>query len=353
MYGKIEVRSSFFLKKSVGLSAFREDMRTIEDIRAAVSPELSAFERQMDEAMSSRQPELAAVLDYIRAARGKRLRPLLVILSAGLFGGVTAQAFHAAVMIEMFHTASLVHDDVVDGADMRRGRASVHAAWSPKAAVLLGDFLLSRALQLAVQYREYDLMEEASAVVAAMSEGEMLQLEKAATLDITEEEYDRVISAKTAALLAMCTRWGAIAAGGSADDAARMRRFGHALGMAFQIRDDLFDIAPPAAAGRIGKPTGNDLRERKLTLPVIHALRQASPERREELLRLLAKGDGLTDEDVACIATAVTELGGADYACRRMEAFADDAARVLAFYADHPKAGLLQDLLQYIIHRDN
>ncbi|MBQ7213382.1 MAG: polyprenyl synthetase family protein, partial [Bacteroidales bacterium] len=332
--------------------AFREDMRTIEDIRAAVSSELSAFERQMDKAMSSRQPELAAVLDYIRSVRGKRLRPLLVLLSAGIFGGVTAQAYHAAVMIEMFHTASLVHDDVVDGADMRRGRAAVHVAWSPKAAVLLGDFLLARALQLAVQYREYEMMEEASAVVAAMSEGEMLQLEKAATLDITEEEYYRVISAKTAALLAMCTRWGTTAAGGGADDTARMRRFGHALGMAFQIRDDLFDIAPSTAAGVIGKPTGNDLRERKLTLPVIHALRQASPERREDLLRLLSKGDGLTNEDVVCIATAVTELGGVAYARQRMEAFADEAARALSFYEDRPGTGLLRDLLQYIIHRD-
>ena len=131
-----------------------------------------------------------------------------------------------------------------------------------------------------------------------------------------------------------------------------MRRFGHALGMAFQVRDDLFDIAPSTAAGVIGKPTGNDLRERKLTLPVIHALRQASPERREELLQLLSKGAGLTDEDVACIAAAVTELGGAAYARQRMEAFADEAAQALSFYADRRGTDLLQDLLQYIIHRD-
>lgn len=325
-------------------------MNRLDTIQSSLTDEMAAFEQRLGRMLASDQPALQHVVDYVLQMQGKRLRPMLVLLSARLFGPVAEQAYDAAVLIEVLHTASLVHDDVVDAADRRRGRKAVHVAWSPQVAVLLGDYLLARALQWAVHRREFALMEDTSAVVATMSEGEVFQLEKTATLDITEEEYYRVIADKTASLLSLCTRWGARSAGVSDDDVRHLSDYGRALGMAFQIRDDLFDIAP--SLNKAGKPRGNDLRERKLTLPVIHALRSAPEAESAAMRRLLEQGEALTDEGVETLSAFAVRYGGVAYAEERMQAYAVEAAASLAPYAGRPGVRFLTDLLDFVIQRD-
>lgn len=325
-------------------------MNRIEEIRASLTDEMAVFEQLLGKMLASDQPALQHVVDYVLQYGGKRLRPMLVLLSARLFGPVGRQAYDAAVLIEVLHTASLVHDDVVDDAGQRRGHDAVHVAWSSEVAVLVGDYLLARALQWAVSRKEYAMMEDASAVVATMSEGEVFQLEKSATLDITEEEYYRVIADKTASLLSLCTRWGARSAGMPEEDAARLSAYGKALGMAFQIRDDLFDIAP--SPNKAGKPRGNDLRERKLTLPVIHALRTAPATESAAMRSLLERGEDLADAEVEAVSAFAVRYGGVAYAEERMRAFARQAAEAVSVYAGRPGLQSLVDLLDFVIKRD-
>ena len=246
-------------------------MLSIEDIQRPIAAEMKAFEPHFREAMRSRAALLDRIMHYIVKRKGKQMRPMFTLLSARQFGPINESAFVAASLIELLHTATLVHDDVVDGSPMRRGFFSINALWKNKIAVLVGDYLLSRGLLLAIDKGEFELLRLVSRAVREMSEGELLQLEKTRSLNFSEEVYFDIIRQKTASLIAACCACGASAAGRPPEEVERMRLFGELTGIAFQIKDDLFDYGSGAGTG---KPTGIDIKEKKLTLPLIHALRQ-------------------------------------------------------------------------------
>ncbi|MEM6335725.1 MAG: polyprenyl synthetase family protein, partial [Bacteroidota bacterium] len=243
----------------------------LSGIRQPVSGELAQFQDHFREQMATDVWLLDRVVQYVLKRKGKQVRPMLVLLTAKASGGVTQTAYEAASLVELLHTATLVHDDVVDEADRRRGQFSINAVWKNKVAVLLGDYLLSRGLLMALDANAYGLLHTVSDAVRRMSEGELLQLEKSRRLDIDEPTYYKIISGKTASLLSACTACGALSAGATDEQIQRMRQAGEELGLAFQIKDDLFDYG----TDDIGKPVGNDLVEKKMTLPLIHALEQA------------------------------------------------------------------------------
>ena len=248
-------------------------MVSIEEIQRPISADLREFETRFREAMRSRTALLDRIMHYIVKRKGKQMRPMFTLLSARQFGPLGDSAHLAASLIELLHTATLVHDDVVDGSSMRRGFFSVNALWKNKIAVLVGDYLLSRGLLLAIDKGEFELLRIVSGAVREMSEGELLQLEKARNLNFSEEIYFDIIRQKTASLIAACCASGAHAGGATPDEVERMRRFGELTGIAFQIKNDLFDYD---AVNATGKPTGLDIKERKLTLPLIHSLQQVS-----------------------------------------------------------------------------
>jgi octaprenyl-diphosphate synthase len=319
---------------------------TLAGIRAPVADDLGAFRAHFREAMRSRVGLLDKVTQYVLRQKGKELRPLLVLLSAQVAGGVTERSYRAAALVELLHTATLVHDDVVDEAERRRGMFSINALWKNKVAVLLGDFFLSRGLLLALEAEDYDLLHTVSDAVRRMSEGELLQIEKARRLDIDEATYFRIISDKTASLLAACTASGALSAGASDADVAALREAGEALGLAFQIRDDLFDYG----AADVGKPLGLDLQERKLTLPLIAALDGADPADRRRI-RALVRKRKKSRQDVEAVHAFVRQRGGLDYARDRMTALAGEAAERFAAFPPTPARDALLDVAAYVVAR--
>ncbi|KXK56913.1 MAG: Polyprenyl diphosphate synthase [Chlorobi bacterium OLB7] len=245
----------------------------LSTISRPIEPHLKEFRKFFRESMNSKMLLLDTVVRYILRQKGKQVRPILVLLSAEVAGGTTRRAYVGATMVELLHTATLVHDDVVDEADERRGFPSINAVWKNKVAVLVGDYLLSRGLLVAVENKEYEFLGVTSEAVRRMSEGELLQIQKSRKLDIKEEEYFKIISDKTASLISTCCELGARSA--TDDPAAHhaLRTYGEMVGIAFQIRDDIFDYVSTDAA--IGKPTGNDLKEKKLTLPLIYSMNNA------------------------------------------------------------------------------
>lgn len=318
-------------------------------LRAAQAPvagHLKVFRGHFREAMRSRVRLLDTVVQYLLKRKGKQIRPTLVLLSAEMAGGVTERSYRAAALVELLHTATLVHDDVVDEADTRRGVASVNALWKNKVGVLLGDYLLSRGLLLALDAGDYDLLHVVSDAVRRMSEGELLQIEKARKLDITEDSYFQIISDKTASLLAACMALGAASAG--ADDAtvARAKGVGETLGLAFQIRDDLFDYD----AVDVGKPVGLDLQERKMTLPLILALDRADEAERKRIRRIVRKRKK-SRADVAEVVRFVAASGGLDAARERMEALAAEAADGLRAFPPSEARDALVGLCAYVVAR--
>jgi octaprenyl-diphosphate synthase len=248
-------------------------MSTVANIKAPIAEEMERFEDHFKRSMKSKTPLLDKITHYIIKRKGKQVRPMFVFLSAKLCGGVTDQTYTAASLIELLHTATLVHDDVVDDAYTRRGFFSLNALWKNKIAVLVGDYLLSRGLLMSVVDNAFELLRFVSNAVREMSEGELLQIEKARRMNIDEATYFEIIRRKTASLIAACCESGAVSAGCDADTRERMRMFGEKVGIAFQIKDDLFDYG---SADDIGKPTGIDIKERKMTLPLIHALNNAA-----------------------------------------------------------------------------
>ena len=319
---------------------------TLDDIRRPVRDELKDFKRYFRDAMKSRVFLLDQVVQYLLRQKGKQLRPILVLLTARACGSITETTYRAAALVELLHTATLVHDDVVDEADRRRGLFSINALWKNKVAVLLGDFLLSRGLLLALDHREYDLLHIVSDAVKRMSEGELLQIEKARKLDIDEETYFRIISDKTASLLSACTSCGARSA--NADDTTRqvMADFGQELGMAFQIRDDLFDYG----VADVGKPLGIDLQEKKMTLPLIYSLEQAESKERRKIMSRVRK-DNKSAEDIAFISGFVAEKGGLEYARQKMMSFADSALNLLDNIPPSPARDSLANLVTFTVNR--
>ncbi|HMB89199.1 MAG TPA: polyprenyl synthetase family protein [Rhodothermales bacterium] len=325
---------------------------SLKEIQRTVEDELATFQTYFRDAMRSRVGLLDKVTQYVLRQKGKRIRPILVLLSAKVCGGVTDTTYRAAALVELLHTATLVHDDVVDEAERRRGVFSINALWKNKIAVLLGDFLLSRGLLLSLDNNDYQLLHILSDSVRRMSEGELLQIEKARRLDIDEETYFRIISDKTASLIAACTSCGAYSAVHSqhADDDQdaidRMRSLGENLGLAFQIRDDLFDYG----AMDVGKPLGIDLQEKKLTLPLIYALRNAEKSERKRVMKIIRKKKK-SRADTRTVAQFVEAQGGISYARDKMEGFAQEARALLATFPPTPARDTLRDLIDFTVQR--
>ena len=288
-------------------------MLTVEEILSPIKAEMNEFESRFRESMRSKVPLLDKITHYIIRRKGKQMRPMFVFLTTKMLGKMGDKAYDAASLIELLHTATLVHDDVVDDANERRGFFSLNALWKNKVAVLVGDYMLSKVLLLSIEKNNVRLLEVVARAVREMSEGELLQIEKARRLDITEEVYFEVIRQKTASLISTCCEAGAIAADRE-DMAERMRRFGELVGLAFQIKDDIFDYGTP---GKIGKPTGLDIRERKMTLPLIYTLNTAPKEVRSELINIVKNHN----EDKRYVNRAielVTLHGGIQYAHQKM-----------------------------------
>jgi octaprenyl-diphosphate synthase len=259
-------------------------------------------------------------MKYIIHRKGKQIRPMFVFLTAGAMGGISEATYRGAALIELLHTATLVHDDVVDEANYRRGFFSVNALWKNKIAVLVGDYLLAKGLLLSVENEDFTLLKLVSTAVREMSEGELLQIEKARKLDITEEVYYEVIRQKTATLIAACCAVGAASADRNAEDVEKARLLGEKIGMAFQIKDDLFDFG----TDEIGKPTGIDIKEKKMTLPLIYALNQASWSTKRHIINLI-KNHSSKPEKVNEVIDFVKSSGGLDYATTVMQRYVKEA----------------------------
>ena len=322
-------------------------MSGIENIIAPVKVEMSSFETYFKSALESKVPLLDKVTKYIVKRKGKQMRPLFVFLSCKLFGEANDTTFHAASLVELLHTATLVHDDVVDDANERRGFFSVNALWKNKIAVLVGDYMLSKILLLSIEKENIDLLEVVARSVKEMSEGELLQIEKARSLDITEAVYFDVIKKKTASLISTCCEAGAISVGAH-EHRARMRDFGEKVGIAFQIKDDIFDYGTP---NHIGKPTGIDIREQKMTLPLIYALDHAPPKIKAELKNIV-KNHNEKGAKIKRATDIVIECGGIDYAYKTMKAYADDAIGILDGFPDSDAKESLKALVDYTMNRE-
>lgn len=322
-------------------------MAAIDRIKKPIEAEMAAFEPKFREAMKSRVALLDRITHYIVRRKGKQLRPMLVFLTAKMHGEVNESTYRGASLIELMHTATLVHDDVVDDANMRRGFFSINALWKNKIAVLVGDYLLSKVLLLAVDHKEHQLLQIVSTAVREMSEGELLQIEKARRLDIDESVYFEIIRQKTASLIASCCGVGTASAGADEETVTKMRQFGEWLGIAFQIKDDLFDYQ---ATNRTGKPTGIDIKEQKMTLPLIYALRSTDSSTRKKMIRIVKKHHD-NPKKVAEVIAFVTESGGMEYATQKMEEYKDKALSVLNAYPDSPYKQSMLELVEYVINR--
>lgn len=320
---------------------------TMAEIRRPVAAEMDRFELRFREAMRSKVPLLDRVMHYIVQRKGKQMRPLFTLLSARQFGPVNEAGYTAASLIELLHTATLVHDDVVDGSNMRRGFFSINALWKNKVAVLVGDYLLSKGLLLAVEHEQFELLRIVSTAVREMSEGELLQMEKARGLNFSEEVYFDIIRKKTASLIAACCASGAFAGGASPAQVELMRRFGTHAGIAFQIKDDLFDYG---AGKNVGKPTGIDIKEGKLTLPLIHALRTVGAADRRWMVRVVKHESG-SDKAVARLVAKVVEAGGIDHARQRMYAERDLALSELRQLPPTDARLALEGLMELTVER--
>ena len=295
-------------------------MRSVEEIMNPVKSELNQFESHFEDALKSNVPLLDKVTHYIVKRKGKQMRPLFVFLSAKMLGEINEKTYSAASLVELLHTATLVHDDVVDDANERRGFFSVNALWKNKIAVLVGDYMLSKILLLSLEKDNTDLLGVVARSVKEMSEGELLQIEKSRTLDITEKEYFDVIRKKTASLISTCCEAGAISVN-AAEQREGMKMFGEKVGLAFQIKDDIFDYGAP---NNIGKPTGIDIREQKLTLPLIYVLRNSPPKIQKELKKII-KNHNEESKMIKRATDLVIEHGGIDYAYDRMSELAEEA----------------------------
>jgi octaprenyl-diphosphate synthase len=318
----------------------------INNIKSPITQELDLFEIKFREAMKSNVPLLDTIMTYIVKRKGKQVRPMFVFLSAKLFNGINDSTYRAASLVELLHTATLVHDDVVDDSDERRGFFSVNALWKNKIAVLVGDYLLSKGLLLSVKNKDYHLLEIVSESVEAMSEGELLQIEKTRNLNLSEEVYYDIIRKKTASLIASCCAIGAASAGANAEQVEQMRLFGEKIGIAFQMKDDLLDYGD----SDIGKPTGIDLKEKKLTLPIIYTINNADSSTRNFIINTI-KNHNNNKKKVAEVIKYVNEHDGINYTRNAMERYKNEALTLLANVSDSPYKENLKELVGYVIDR--
>ena len=289
---------------------------------------------------------LDRIMQYIVKRKGKQLRPMFVMLSARLGGSVNEKTYRAASLVELLHTATLVHDDVVDDADERRGFFSINALWKNKVAVLVGDYLLSKGLLLSINNGDFRILQILSTAVKQMSEGELLQIEKARNLNLDEAVYYDIIKGKTASLLSSACGAGASSTFEKEEDIQRLEQFGEKVGMAFQIKDDLFDYG----AANIGKPTGNDIKEKKLTLPLIYTLNNTSSDLRRKIIYIV-KNQNTRKEKVQFVIDTVKQTGGIDYATEKMNQFRDEALELLFHYPQSEVRDALEELVRYTTDR--
>jgi octaprenyl-diphosphate synthase len=313
-----------------------------------VSAGIEEFEKRFRSAMKSDVPLLDTIMRYIIRRKGKQVRPVFVFLSAGLHGGVTESTYTAASLIELLHTATLVHDDVVDDSNLRRGFFSINALWKNKIAVLVGDFLLSRGLLLALERDEFRLLKIVSNAVREMSEGELLQIEKARRLDIAEEVYFSIIRKKTASLIASCCACGAASTGADDEAVNKMWKFGEDVGIAFQIKDDILDYDRSASTG---KPHGIDIRDRKMTLPLIYLLNHSTAQEKRWIINTV-KNHGSDMQRVNALIQKVAAEGGIDYARSEMTVHRDRALAALHEFPAGPYRESLENLVVFTTERN-
>lgn len=314
--------------------------------QSIIEAELRQFEQLFKDAVKSNTPMLDRILKYIVRTKGKQLRPMFVLLSAGVSGGINESTYRAASVVELLHTATLVHDDVVDEASERRGFFSISALWKNKASVLVGDYLLAKGLLLSLENGDFKILEILSDAVRKMSEGELLQLEKARLLNIQESDYFTIIRNKTASLLASACAAGAYSAHQDLEMTEKMRQFGEYTGIAFQIKDDLFDYGNED----VGKPTGNDIREKKLTLPLIFTLDNADRSTRSALTYII-RNKHKSKADIQTVIESVKAAGGIDYAREAMESYKSKAMSLLLTMRDCKERQALEDLVRYTTER--
>lgn len=323
-------------------------MQTLKKIQAPIKQHIEIFEKKFKASMKSKVPMLDIITRYIIKRKGKQMRPMFVFFSAGISGEINESGYRAASLIELLHTATLVHDDVVDDSNTRRGYFSINALWKNKIAVLVGDYLLSRGLLLALDHDEYQLLKIVSNATREMSEGELLQIEKARRLDIDEGIYFEIIRKKTASLIASCCAAGAASAGASKEMVERMHQFGEYVGIAFQIKDDLFDYQENKS---MGKPNGIDIKEQKMTLPLIYMLNNSSFMEKRKIVNIV-KNHNNNPEKVSRVIAKVNGSGGIEYAYKKMLEYQQKAFEILYQFPESPMRNSLENLVIYTTERN-
>ncbi len=321
-------------------------IRSLDDIQKPIASELETFKVHFRKYLDTDVFLLNQIIRYLMRMKGKQMRPILVLLSAKICGGISDRSYVAATMIELLHTATLIHDDVVDEADQRRGFLSVNKVWKNKASVLFGDFLLAKGLLVAVDSDEFELLKVLSTAVKRMSEGELRQLKASKLQNMTEDKYYQIITEKTASLLVACCECGAISASADESVRERIRGIGHHIGIAFQIRDDLLDYSQR----KTGKTSGNDILERKITLPFIAALANASLIEQRKM-RWMYRKKGKNSQQVGYIRNFVFEKGGIEYATRKMEEHAGKALILLNEFPESEIRDVFSEFIRFVIYR--
>ena len=322
-------------------------MLSINDIKKPIAAEIDVFEERFKASMQSSVPLLDRITHYIVKRKGKQIRPMFVFFSASICGGINESTHRGAALVELLHTASLVHDDVVDNSYQRRGFFSINALWKNKIAVLVGDFLLSKGLLLSVEHHDYELLRIVSEAVRQMSEGELLQVEKVRRMDIEEPVYYEVIRQKTASLIASCCACGAASAGADKETVEKMWLFGEKIGIAFQIKDDMFDFG----TDDVGKPLGIDIKEKKVTLPLIYVLNNSDKADKRRIINLV-KNHNDDPEKIKQIISFVKERGGLEYAETQMKKYQDEAFELLNTFPDGESRRSLEQLVRFTTERN-
>lgn len=322
-------------------------MTSLNEIKLPVEKHIAEFEKKFRESMKSSVPLLDRITAYLLKRKGKQIRPLFVFLTAEVCGGVNESTYRAASLIELLHTATLVHDDVVDDSNERRGFFSLNALWKNKVSVLIGDFLLSKGLLLALQNNDFELLRIVSDATREMSEGELLQIEKARRLDIEEDVYFEIIRKKTASLIASCCACGAASSGADNDTIMKLHRFGELTGIAFQIKDDLFDYSKSLETG---KPNGIDIKEKKMTLPLIYLLSNSGWAEKRRIINVV-KNNNDNPQKVSALIQQVKDCGGIAYAEKRMMQYRDEALQMLSEFNPGPARDSLEKLVVFTTER--
>jgi octaprenyl-diphosphate synthase len=318
----------------------------MKDIKYFIFEDLIAFEKVFDQAVKSNVSLLDKIMKYIVQSKGKQMRPMFVLLSAKVCGEINEKTYRAASLIELLHTATLVHDDVVDDSNKRRGFFSINALWKNKIAVLVGDYLLSKGLLLSLNNKDFRMLEILATAVKDMSEGELLQAEKARKLDITEDIYFNIIRCKTASLISSACAAGAFSSNENEEQAKLFSAFGEKVGIAFQIKDDLFDYGNED----VGKPTGNDIKEKKMTLPLIHTLNHCDKATKNKIISIFKNSEKKKTE-IKFILEAVNDYKGIEYATQKMNQYVDEAFEILNAFEDTEAKMHLTNLVKYSINR--